>query len=92
MLGAVLLEEGVQVHTLVNTFSHPLTKEVVVEKAREVKADWVGISMLTFQVLWVYELVAVLKQAGFKVVLGGAHPTDCPEEGITAGADVVVCG
>lgn len=92
MLGAVLLEEGVQVSTLVNTFAHPLTKEVVVAKAKEVKADWVGISMLTFQVLWVYELVRALKQAGFKVVLGGAHPTDCPEEGIEAGADVVIVG
>ena len=92
MLGAVLREEGIQVFTLVNTFAHPITKETVVARAKEVKADWVGISTLTFQVLWVYELVQTLKRAGFQVILGGPHATDCPQEGLVAGADIVVCG
>jgi anaerobic magnesium-protoporphyrin IX monomethyl ester cyclase len=92
MLGAVLRQEGVKVFTCVNTFKHPLSVQDFVAKAKEVKADVVGISMLTFRVLFVYEIVMALKENGFTVVLGGAHPTDCPEEGIRFGADIVVQG
>ena len=48
--------------------------------------------MLTFQCLFVYDIIRALKAKGFKVVLGGPHPTDCPHEGIDAGADIVVLG
>jgi hypothetical protein len=48
--------------------------------------------MLTFRVLFIYEIVKALKENGFTVILGGAHPTDCPEEGINYGADIVVQG
>ena len=92
MLGAVLKQEGFQVHTCVNTFGRPLQVEDFVKKATEVRADYVGISMLTFQCLFVYDIVRALKAKGFKVVLGGPHPTDCPSESIDAGADVVVLG
>ena len=92
MLGAVIKQEGYQVHTCINTFAKPLGVEDFVRKAIEVKADYVGISMLTFRVLFVYDIVRELKSHGFKVILGGPHPTDCPEEGIEAGADIVVVG
>lgn len=92
MLGAVLKQEGVNVHTCVNTFKQPLSVEDFVARAIDVKADWVGISMLTFRVLFVYEIVKALKANGFKVILGGPHPTDCPQEGIDFGADIVVQG
>jgi radical SAM superfamily enzyme YgiQ (UPF0313 family) len=89
MLGAVLKEEGCQVFTCVNTFKRPLCVADFVAKAKEVKADLVGISMLTFEVLFVYEIVDALKREGFKVILGGPHPTDCPDE---SNADLVVRG
>lgn len=92
MLGAVLKQEGCNVFTCVNTFKKPLSVDDFVHRAREVRADIVGISMLTFEVLFIYKIVRALKRAGFLVVLGGPHPTDCPEEGIANGADVVVCG
>lgn len=92
MLGAVLKREGYQVYTCVNTFRKPLEVSDFVDRAKEVRADWVGISMLTFEVLKTYQIVQALKREGFRVVLGGPHPTDCPEEGLEAGADAVVCG
>src|SRR3989344_5954862 len=82
MLGAVLKQEGFRVHTCVNTYDRPLQVEDFVKRAVNVRADYVGISMLTFQVLFVYEIVQALKRKGFKVILGGPHPTDCPLEGI----------
>ena len=48
MLGAILKQEGFNVFTCVNTFKKPLDLEDFVERAREVKADYVGISMMTF--------------------------------------------
>ena len=92
MLGAVLKQEGFRVHTCVNTYDRPLQVEDFVKRAVNVRADYVGISMLTFQVLFVYEIVQALKRKGFKVILGGPHPTDCPLEGIRAGADIVILG
>lgn len=92
MLGAVLKQEGFKVHTCVNTFNQPLQVEDFVRKAIEVKADYVGISMLTFQCLFVYDIIRALKANGFYVMLGGPHPTDCPYECIDAGADIVVLG
>lgn len=92
MLGAVLRQEGLSVHTLVNTFKKPLSVEDFVKKAKEVNADYVGISMITFEVLFTYQIIKALKEAHFRVIVGGAHPTDCPAECIKAGADIVVIG
>src|SRR3990167_5869529 len=92
MLGAILKQEGFNVFTCVNTFKKPLDLEDFVERAREVKADYVGISMMTFEVLFVYKITKALKNAGFTVIMGGPHPTDCPQECLEAGADVVVVG
>ena len=66
--------------------------EDFVNKAKECKADLVGISMMTFDIVFTYKLIKRLKEAGFNVIVGGPHPTDCPEECIEAGADVVVQG
>ncbi len=90
MLSAVAKQEGWETDCIVNTFKKPLVVQDFVQKAEG--ADLVGISMITFDVLFVYEIVRALKEAGHKVVVGGAHPTDCPEECIEAGADIVVVG
>jgi anaerobic magnesium-protoporphyrin IX monomethyl ester cyclase len=91
MLGAVLKQEGFNVSTQVNLFSRPLKVEDFVKKAKEVRADYVGISMITFKVLFVYEIAMALREAGFIVIIGGAHPTVCAEEAAQY-CDIVVRG
>ena len=92
MLGAAAKQEGWEAHAMVNTFKKPLAVEDYVDKAHEVKADLVGITMLTFNALETYKVVLGLKEAGFTVVMGGPHPTDNPQECIDHGADIVVRG
>jgi len=90
MLAPIFQEKGFKVKAAVNTFKKPLTIEDFVTKAEG--CDMIGISMLTFEILFVHRLIKALKQAGKFVIVGGPHPTDCPEEMIKAGADVVVVG
>jgi magnesium-protoporphyrin IX monomethyl ester (oxidative) cyclase len=92
MLAAVLREEGFEVKTAVNTFKKPLVVEDYVRIAKEWGATHVGISMYTLQVLEAYEIVKAMKAEGFPVILGGAHPSSQPVEGIEWGADIVVRG
>ncbi|MFA6923653.1 MAG: radical SAM protein [Bacteroidales bacterium] len=92
MLSSVAKQEGWNTKACINTFKRPLTIEDFVFSAKKYGADLVGISMITFEVLFVYKLVKSLKDAGFKVIIGGSHPTDVPEECIKYGADVVIVG
>jgi len=92
MLSAVARKEGWQTKAIVNTFNKPYSVAEFVQEAINYKADIVGISMITFEVNFVYELIRKLKKAKLNVIVGGAHPTDCPEECIKAGADAVVIG
>ncbi len=90
MLSAIAKQEGWETDSIVNTFKRPLSVQDFVDKARG--ADLVGISMITFDIVFVHEIIKALKKEGLKIVVGGAHPTDCPEECIEAGADIVVIG
>lgn len=92
MLGGVFKEQGFEVSAAVNTFGSPLSRDDFVAAALKDDCRIVAISMLTIQVLNTYALVKAFKDAGMIVVLGGPHPTDCPEEGIDYGADIVVRG
>lgn len=93
MLAAVLQKEGFLVKTAVNTFKKPLGVQDYVDIAKEWGATHVGISMYTLQVLEAYEIIAQMKrQLDVTVILGGAHPSSQPIEGIEYGADVVVRG
>ena len=92
MLSAVAKEEGWQTSSCVNTFKKPLDVLDFVSAAYDFKADIVAINMLTFRILFVYDIIKALKASGFTVVVGGPHPTDCPEECWNAGADIVVVG
>lgn len=90
MLAPIL--KDFEVSAFVNTFKYPLEVEDYLERARGIK--FIGISMITFGVLKTYALIKKLKeeQKNRVIVVGGAHPTDCPEEVIGAGADIVVRG
>jgi anaerobic magnesium-protoporphyrin IX monomethyl ester cyclase len=92
MLGAVLREEGFEIKTAVNTFKKPLTVDDYVQIAEEWGATHVGLSMYTLQVLEAYEIVKGLKKLNIPIILGGAHPSSHPVEGIRYGADIVVRG
>lgn len=92
MLSAILKEEGFSVSTIVNTFRKPLSVKDFVQAAKDCKADLVGINMMTFEILFIYKIIKALKKEGFTVMVGGAHPTDCPEECIENGADIVIQG
>jgi len=90
MLAPILKQKGFKVKTAVNTFRKPLTIQDFIKQAEGY--DIIGISMLTFEILFVYSLIRAFKKAGKFVIVGGPHPTDLPEECIEAGADVVVVG
>ncbi len=54
-------------------------------------SDLVGISVLTPQAPWAYKTACMLREKGYKVVLGGMHVTVLPEEAAPY-ADAVVIG
>jgi radical SAM superfamily enzyme YgiQ (UPF0313 family) len=90
ILGAIFKENGFQVFTSINTFSSHKNVSDFVCEAKKRNVQIVGISMMTFQVLKTYCLVRELKKEGMIVVLGGPHPSDCPEECLQNECDIVV--
>ncbi len=53
--------------------------------------DLVGLSVMTCYAPRAYEIAAEFRKRGKTVVLGGVHPTYCPEEALQY-CDAVVCG
>ncbi len=53
--------------------------------------DLVGISVMTCYAPRAYELATEFRKRGKQVVLGGVHPTYCPDEALRY-CDTVVCG
>tara|TARA_B100000315_G_scaffold253674_1_gene292996 strand:+ start:10645 stop:12324 length:1680 start_codon:yes stop_codon:yes gene_type:complete len=92
MIAAIMEDEGYSVTAMINTFRNPLDVDDYVKRVREKKIDIVGISSMTYKIIRTNTLVKALKDEGCYVMLGGPHPSDCPEEGIESGADVVVRG
>jgi anaerobic magnesium-protoporphyrin IX monomethyl ester cyclase len=90
MVSAIFKEQGWQTRCEVSTFKRPLDNTDFMRIAREYKPDIVGISMITMQVLKVYDLIRQLKQEGFKVIVGGTHATSCAEEAVEHGAWIAV--
>ncbi len=68
---------------------------VVDERLEEIpfslKPDGVALSVCTFSARRAYEIAGHYRQRGIPVVLGGFHPTLCPQEGLLH-ADAVVLG
>src|SRR5690242_1573953 len=54
-------------------------------------ADVVGISVMTCYAPRAYEVAAEFRKRGVKVVLGGVHPTYCPDEALRY-CDAIVTG
>lgn len=68
-----------------------LVDEAVQEIDVDQPCDLVGISVMTCYAPRAYELSMAFRQRGKTVVLGGVHPTYCPEEALRY-CDAVVCG
>lgn len=53
--------------------------------------DMVGLSIMTCYAPRAYEIAAEFRKRGKTVVMGGVHPTYCPDEALQY-ADAIVCG
>ncbi len=91
-LSNVFKEEGYGVYTKCNTFREPLKAKDYIQAAKDCNAKIIGLSIVTIQILETYDLLKELQKEGFIVIAGGAHSTDCPEEVVKYGADIVVRG
>ena len=91
-IASTMENEGYSVTAMVNTFRRPFEVDDYVKRVREKKIDIVGISLMTYEILRTHRLIKALKNEGCYIMLGGPHPTDCPEEGLDNGADVIVRG
>jgi anaerobic magnesium-protoporphyrin IX monomethyl ester cyclase len=90
ILAAIFKEAKWDVRVSVSTFKKPLTNEDFLNVVDEYKPEVVGISMITIEVLKVYELIRELKKRGCEVWVGGVHATVCPEEVVRHGADIAI--
>lgn len=90
MVSAIFKEQGWDTRCEVCTFKRPLDNADFMRIAREYKPDIVGISMITMQVLKVYDLIRQLKAEGIRVIVGGTHATSCAEEAVKHGAYIAI--
>ncbi len=68
-----------------------LVDESVQEVDFDHPCDLVGLSVMTCYAPRAYEIAAEFQKRGRTVVLGGVHPTYCPEEALRY-CDAIVCG
>jgi anaerobic magnesium-protoporphyrin IX monomethyl ester cyclase len=93
MLGAVLERAGHSVRLLdANAARHRLNTEQLVEIARQIRPDVIGITLVTPLVKEAYRLADQLRSTGAKLIAGGPHATLLPEEPLAHGFDAVVVG
>ena len=72
-------------------FKVTITDEYVQDIDFDEPCDLVGITSLTAQAPRAYEIADEFRDRGVKVILGGIHPTACPDEA-KKHADAVVLG
>lgn len=68
-----------------------LVDEAVQDIHFDEPCDLVGLSVMTCYAPRAYEIATEFRKRGKKVVLGGVHPTYCPEEALQY-CDTIVCG
>lgn len=68
-----------------------LVDEAVEDVDFDRPCDLVGLSIMTCYAPRAYEIAAEFRKRGKKVVLGGVHPTYCPDEALRY-CDAIVCG
>jgi radical SAM superfamily enzyme YgiQ (UPF0313 family) len=85
LLGTILEQQGLKVKVVIEEISTPKYQSL------DFQPDLVCISSISSTAPRAYELGDFYRQQGLPVVLGGAHPSFMPEEGLEH-ADYVVCG
>jgi hypothetical protein len=68
-----------------------LVDEAVQDIDFEFPCDMVGLSIMTCYAPRAYEIATEFRKRGKVVVLGGVHPTYCPDEALRY-CDAIVCG
>jgi radical SAM superfamily enzyme YgiQ (UPF0313 family) len=82
---------------LIDGNAKAMTREELVRFCREENIELVGIGAMTRMVARAYKVADALRSAGIKVVMGGPHVTECPDEALGRGgrprhADAVALG
>lgn len=85
LLGTILQKQGLDVKVVVEEVSQPDYRTL------DFKPDLVGISSISSTAPRAYALADFYREQGIPVVLGGAHPSFLPAEGLEH-ADYVICG
>jgi radical SAM superfamily enzyme YgiQ (UPF0313 family) len=85
LLGTILQQQGIEVKVVIEEISTPDYRTL------DFQPDLVGISSISSTAPRAYELADFYRQQGLPVVLGGAHPSFLPLEGLEH-ADYVICG
>ncbi|OGP71480.1 MAG: hypothetical protein A2Y80_07680 [Deltaproteobacteria bacterium RBG_13_58_19] len=85
LLGTILKQQGIEVKVVIEEIATPDYRSL------DFKPDLVGISSISSTIPRAYDLADFYRQQGLPVVLGGAHPSFLPEEGL-GHADYVICG
>ncbi|MDI6854944.1 MAG: radical SAM protein [Deltaproteobacteria bacterium] len=85
LLGTILQRQGLEVKVIIEEVSQPDYRSL------DFKPDLVGISSISSTAPRAYELADYYRQQGIPVLLGGAHSSFLPEEGLNH-ADFVICG
>jgi len=76
-----LTPEGHEV-VLVDGNAKAMTRPELVEFCRQENIELVGIGSMTRMVARAYLFADALREAGIKVVMGGPHVTECPDEAL----------
>jgi radical SAM superfamily enzyme YgiQ (UPF0313 family) len=85
LLGTILEKQGIKVKVVVEEIYTPDYDTL------DFQPDLVGISSISSTAPRAYELAEFYREQGLPVVLGGAHPSFLPLEGLEH-ADYVICG
>src|SRR5215203_4983168 len=67
---------------LVDGNARAMSDDELVAFAREQGVGLVGIGAMTRMIAKAYRVADALRAAGFKVVMGGPHVTECPDEAL----------
>lgn len=73
------------------TWDVEIVDEAVSDIAFDTPCDLVGLSVMTCYAPRAYEIADEFRKRGKKVILGGVHPTYCPDEALRH-CDAIVCG
>jgi radical SAM superfamily enzyme YgiQ (UPF0313 family) len=67
---------------LIDGNTQPMTDPELVQYALDQKVGLVGIGAMTRMIAKAYRVADALRAAGIKVVMGGPHVTECPDEAL----------